>query len=46
MKYTIGLTGATGSLGKILIKNNKNYQINIFKGDITNKNDVFDWIKK
>ncbi len=46
MKYTIGLTGATGSLGKILIKNNKDNQINIFKGDITNKNDVFDWIKK
>ncbi len=45
MKYKIGITGATGSLGKILIKNKKSFKINIFKGDITKKNEVFNWIE-
>ena len=45
MKYAIGITGATGSLGKILLKNKKNYKINIFKGDVANKNEVFNWVK-
>ena len=31
MKYAIGITGATGSLGKILLKNKKNYKINILR---------------
>ena len=45
MKYAIGITGATGSLGKILLKNKKNYKINIFKGDVANRNEVFNWVK-
>ena len=45
MKYVIGITGATGSLGKILLKNKKNYKINIFKGDVANRNEVFNWVK-
>ena len=45
MKYAIGITGATGSLGKILLKNKKNYKINIFKGNVANRNEVFNWIK-
>tara|TARA_Y100000816_G_scaffold283142_1_gene259683 strand:- start:333 stop:1145 length:813 start_codon:yes stop_codon:yes gene_type:complete len=46
MNYKIGLTGSTGSLGKIILKNNKKINFNCFKGDITNKLEVFNWIKK
>ena len=45
MKYVIGITGATGSLGKKILKNKKDYKINIFKGDVTNRNEVFSWVK-
>ena len=40
MNYKIGLTGSTGSLGKIILKNNKKINFNCFKGDITNKSDI------
>ena len=42
----IGLTGSTGSLGKIIYKNKKNQKIFRFKGDIRNKSKVFKWIYK
>jgi nucleoside-diphosphate-sugar epimerase len=42
----IGLTGSTGSLGKVILKNNKNINFKCFKGDITNRFQVFDWIRK
>lgn len=43
---TIGLTGSTGSLGKILIKNRKKTRIFSFKGDIRKKKDVNNWLEK
>ncbi len=46
MIYRIGLTGSTGSLGKVILKNNKRINFNCFKGDITNRTEVFDWINK
>ena len=42
----IGLTGSTGSLGKVILKNNKSINFKCFKGDITNRSQVFDWIRK
>ena len=42
----IGLTGSTGSLGKLIYKNKKNLKIFRFKGDIRNKKEVFEWIHK
>ena len=42
----IGLTGSTGSLGKIILKNNKKIRFHCFKGDVTDRTAVFDWIKK
>jgi nucleoside-diphosphate-sugar epimerase len=45
VKYKIGLTGATGSLGKIIIKNNKkNFNIVRFNGDITDRIAVLNWV--
>lgn len=45
MKKIIGLTGSTGSLGKIFIKNfSKHYHIKKYKGDILNKRKIFEWI--
>ena len=46
MKKKIGLTGSTGSLGKTLRRLNKNYKFIFFKGNISNKKDVLNWIKK
>ena len=46
MNSRIGLTGSTGSLGKIILKNNKKINFKCFKGDITNRSHVFDWIRK
>ena len=46
MKKKIGLTGSTGSLGKVILNNNKKLKIECFKGDITNYSEVADWIKK
>ena len=34
---SIGLTGSTGSLGKVILKNFRLKKINIFKDDITNE---------
>ena len=45
-KINIGITGATGSLGKVIIKNNKKINFNRFKGDIRNRKAVFDWLKR
>ena len=45
-KINIGITGATGSLGKVIIKNNKKISFIRFKGDIRNRKAVFDWFKK
>ena len=40
------LTGSTGVLGKKFIQKNKNNKFLRFKVDITNKSEVFSWIKK
>lgn len=42
----IGLTGSTGSLGKILFKNRKNLKIFRFQGDVRKKKDLKIWINK
>ena len=42
----IGITGSSGSLGKIILKNTKKYKISKFSGDIRNRREVFDWITK
>ena len=42
----IGLTGSTGSLGRIILKNNKKIRFKCFKGDIRDRSAVFDWVKK
>ena len=42
----IGLTGSTGSLGKIILKNVKNIRFQCFKGDVRDRSAVFNWIKK
>ena len=42
----IGITGSTGSLGRIILKNKKKYSIAVFKDDIKKRKKVFDWIKK
>tara|TARA_B110000971_G_C19936842_1_gene466763 strand:+ start:207 stop:1058 length:852 start_codon:yes stop_codon:yes gene_type:complete len=40
----IGITGSTGVLGKKLINELRKFDLKIFKGDISAKKDVFDWI--
>lgn len=46
-KKIIGITGGSGVLGSKLIDNNRKiYLFRKFKGDISNKKDVFNWIKK
>ena len=45
-KINIGITGATGSLGKVILKNNKKISFICFNGDIRNRKAVFDWFKK
>ena len=42
----IGLTGSTGSLGRIILKNKKKKLFYRFKGDIRNRKKIFYWIKK
>ena len=44
-KINIGITGATGSLGKVIIKNNKQINFRRFSGDIRDKKTVSNWIK-
>ena len=41
----IGLTGSTGSLGKIFLKNKKKHRIICFKGDLRKKKEINKWIK-
>ena len=43
---TIGLTGSTGSLGKVILKNNKNIKFKCFRGDITKRSEVLNWVNK
>ena len=38
-----GITGYTGSLGKILIRSNKNIKYIFFRGDVRKKKDVNEW---
>jgi nucleoside-diphosphate-sugar epimerase len=42
----IGLTGSTGTIGKVLIKNNPKLNFIKFNGDIRNKNAIKSWIVK
>lgn len=46
MIYSIGITGSTGSLGQVILKKFKNYKIKRFKGDIRDREKVFNWILK
>ena len=41
----IGITGSTGSLGKVILKKKK-FNISCFKGDIRKKKSLENWIKK
>ena len=45
MKPTIGITGCTGSLGKVLIKTGNRNNFKCFSGDIRRKKQVYDWIR-
>ena len=42
----LGITGHTGSLGKIFIKSNKNIKHILLKGDIRKKKDINNWFLK
>ena len=44
--FKCGITGSKGNLGKTFIKSYKKLKYIKFKGNITNKKDVTDWIKK
>ena len=46
MKNRIGLTGSSGSLGKILLKKNKKINIKCYRGDVRDRKKVFKWFKK
>ena len=46
MKPFIGITGCTGSLGKTLLKIRKNNKFVCFSGDIRNRDNVKNWIKR
>ena len=41
-----GITGSSGNLGKNFLKVNKNFYYIKFKGNISNKKQVYHWIKK
>ena len=41
----IGLTGSTGVLGSYIVRNFKNFHFDCFKGDITKKKDLRNWLK-
>ena len=43
-KFLVGITGATGLIGKNLIKKYPKYKFIKFKGNILNKQQVDDWI--
>lgn len=42
----IGLTGSTGSLGKLILIQNKTYSYSKYYGDIRNKNKIKKWLIK
>lgn len=46
MLNKIGITGSSGSLGKVILKNKKNFRIIKFNGDLRNRKKVFNWITK
>ena len=46
MKYNFGITGHTGVLGSEFIKYNSSKKFIKFKGNITKKKDVREWISK
>ena len=46
MKYNFGITGHTGVLGSEFIKYNSSKKFIKFKGNITKKKDVREWIRK
>ena len=46
MSLKFGITGSTGSLGKIVTKSKKDIKFSYFKGDIRNKKKIYQWIRK
>tara|TARA_B100000401_G_C52810006_1_gene723225 strand:- start:1089 stop:1889 length:801 start_codon:yes stop_codon:yes gene_type:complete len=46
MKLNIGITGYTGSLGKIIRKNKSRHNYFYYKDDIQNKKKLLQWFKK
>ncbi len=46
MSLKFGITGYTGSLGKVLRVSKKNIKFSFFTKDIRNKKEVFNWILK
>ena len=44
-EYNCGITGYTGTIGRRLIKNNNKIKFVCFKGDITKKKQVQNWVK-
>ena len=44
MSLKFGITGHTGSLGKVIIKSTKNIKYIYFKDDVRNKKKVIEWI--
>ena len=44
MFLKFGITGSTGSLGKEIIKSKFNIKFSYFRGDITKKKEVLDWV--
>ena len=44
MKYNLGITGYTGVLGSEFIKNNFSKKFIKFKGNITKKREIKEWI--
>ena len=43
-KFIIGITGSTGVLGKRLIYELNDFDIKFFKGDISVKQNVYNWV--
>ena len=46
MSLKFGITGHTGSLGRVMIKSSKNIKYISFEDDIRNKEKVIEWIKR
>jgi len=43
---SIGITGSTGSLGRVFLKKFRKFKIKKFQGDIRNRQEVFNWVSK